>query len=208
MKRMILFAVTTLLLAPPAVLRAVDVLKPNLLIINIDDLGYGDIGPFGSTLNRTPNLDRMAAEGRRLTTFYAAPVCSPSRAALMTGCYPKRVLPIPHVLFPGNDVGLAPSEITVAESLKSVGYVTGIVGKWHLGDQPEFLPTRQGFDEWFGLPYSNDRGPVADGVESNLGDLLPATPKNPQPLISHDGKVRPGFEPKSDPESEQSASKS
>jgi arylsulfatase A len=183
MKRMILFAVTTLLLAPPAVLRAVDVLKPNLLIINIDDLGYGDIGPFGSTLNRTPNLDRMAAEGRRLTTFYAAPVCSPSRAALMTGCYPKRVLPIPHVLFPGNDVGLAPSEITVAESLKSVGYVTGIVGKWHLGDQPEFLPTRQGFDRWFGLPYSNDMGPAADGIKSNFGDPLPAMSKNPQPPL-------------------------
>ena len=157
--------------------------RPNLVIINIDDLGYGDIGPFGSTLNRTPNLDRMAAEGRRLTTFYAAPVCSPSRAALMTGCYPKRALPIPHVLFPGNDVGLAPSEVTVAEVLKSAGYVTGIVGKWHLGDQPEFLPTRQGFDEWFGLPYSNDMGPAADGVKSSFGDPLPASPKNPQPPL-------------------------
>jgi arylsulfatase A len=156
---------------------------PNLVIINIDDLGYGDIGPFGSTLNRTPNLDRMAAEGRRLTSFYAAPVCSPSRAALMTGCYPKRALPIPHVLFPGNDVGLAPAEITVAELLKSAGYATGIVGKWHLGDQPEFLPTRQGFDEWFGLPYSNDMGPAADGVKSNFGDPLPASPKNPQPPL-------------------------
>jgi arylsulfatase A len=208
MKRMIFLAVTALLLAPSASLYAADVPKPNLVIINIDDLGYGDIGPFGSRLNRTPNLDRMAAEGRRLTTFYAAPVCSPSRAALMTGCYPKRALPIPHVLFPGNDIGLAPPEITVAELLKSAGYATGIVGKWHLGDQPELLPTRQGFDEWFGLPYSNDMGPVADGVKSNFGDLLPATPKNPQPLIGHDGKVRPGFEPKSDPESEQSASKS
>jgi arylsulfatase A len=125
----------------------------------------------------------MAAEGRRLTTFYAAPVCSPSRAALMTGCSPKRALPIPHVLFPGNDVGLAPSEITVAELLKSAGYVTCIVGKWHLGDQPEFLPTRQGFDEWFGLPYSNDMGPAADGVKSNFGDPLPASPKAPQPPL-------------------------
>jgi len=157
--------------------------KPNLVIINIDDLGYGDIGPFGSTLNRTPNLDRMAKEGRKLTCFYAAPVCSPSRSALMTGCYPKRVLPIPHVLFPGNDVGLAPAEITVAEVLKSVGYATGIVGKWHLGDQPEFLPTRQGFDEWFGLPYSNDMGPAADGVKSNFGDPLPPGPANPQPPL-------------------------
>ena len=157
--------------------------KPNLVIINIDDLGYGDIEPFGSTLNRTPNLTRMAAEGRRLTSFYAAPVCSPSRASLMTGCYPKRTLPIPHVLFPGNDIGLAPSETTVAEVLKSAGYATCIVGKWHLGDQPEFLPTRQGFDEWFGLPYSNDMGPAADGVKSNFGDSLPAGPANPQPPL-------------------------
>ncbi len=157
--------------------------RPNLIVINIDDLGYGDIGPFGSTLNRTPNLDRMAKEGRRLTTFYGAVVCSPSRAALMTGCYPKRALPIPHVLFPANPIGLAPAEVTVAEVLKSVGYVTGIVGKWHLGDQPEFLPTRQGFDEWFGLPYSNDMGPAADGVKSSFGAPLPAESKNPQPPL-------------------------
>jgi len=151
--------------------RAAD--KPNFIFINIDDLGYADIGPFGSTLNRTPNLDRMAAEGCKLTCFYGAPVCSPSRAALMTGCYPKRSLPIPHVLFPGNDVGLDPHEITVAELLKEQGYVTGIIGKWHLGDQPEFLPTRQGFDSFFGLPYSNDMGPAKDGVKSNLGAPLP-----------------------------------
>src|SRR3954466_11404193 len=100
--------------------------KPNFVIINIDDLGYADIGPFGSKLNRTPNLDRMAAEGRRLTSFYAAPVCSPSRAALMTGCYPKRALPIPHVLFPGDAAGLSPSEVTVAEVLKGRGYATQI----------------------------------------------------------------------------------
>jgi arylsulfatase A-like enzyme len=183
MKWTIFLAVIVLLLAPPAALRAAGAPRPNLVIINIDDLGYADIGPFGSTLNRTPNLDRMAKEGRRLTMFYAAPVCSPSRAALMTGCYPKRALPIPHVLFPGNDVGLAPSEITVAELLKSAGYVTGMVGKWHLGDQPEFLPTRQGFDEWFGLPYSNDMGPAADGVKSSFGDPLPAESKNPQPPL-------------------------
>jgi len=110
--------------------------KPNFIIINIDDLGYADIGPFGSKLNRTPHLDRMAKEGRKLTSFYAAPVCSPSRAALMTGCYPKRALPIPGVLFPGNAEGLSPNEITVAEVLKEVGYATAIIGKWHLGDQP------------------------------------------------------------------------
>ncbi|HTI51071.1 MAG TPA: sulfatase-like hydrolase/transferase, partial [Planctomycetaceae bacterium] len=129
--------------------------RPNFIVINIDDLGYADIGPFGSN-NRTPNLDRMAAEGRKLTSHYAAPVCSPSRAALMTGCYPKRVLPIPHVLFPAAAVGLHPEERTIAEVLKGVGYATGCIGKWHLGDQREFLPTRQGFDYYFGIPYSND----------------------------------------------------
>src|SRR6516165_2864895 len=131
--------------------------KPNFIVINIDDLGYADIAPFGSN-NRTPNLDRVAKEGRKLTCHYAAPVCSPSRASLMTGCYPKRVLPIPHVLFPGNDVGLSPKEVTVAEVLKAEGYATAIVGKWHLGDQPEFLPNKQGFNLHFGLPYSNDMG--------------------------------------------------
>ncbi len=147
--------------------------QPNLIFINSDVLGYADVGPFGSTLNRTPQLDRMAAEGRRLTSFYAAPVCSPSRAALMTGCYPKRGLPIPGVLFPGNAVGLDQREVTVAELLKDAGYVTGIIGKWHLGDQPEFMPGRQGFDYYFGLPYSNDMGPAADGVKSSLGAPIP-----------------------------------
>lgn len=158
--------------------------KPNFVIINIDDMGYADIEPFGSTLNRTPHLNKMADEGCKLKSFYAAPVCSPSRAALMTGCYPKRALPIPHVLFPGNDVGLNPSEITIAELLKQAGYTTGIVGKWHLGDQKEFLPLEQGFDFYYGLPYSNDMGPAGDGVKTNLGEPLPkAEPKNPQPPL-------------------------
>src|SRR5476651_1433019 len=93
-----------------ASLRAEPPSKPNFIVINIDDLGYADIGPFGSKINRTPNLDRMAKEGRKLTCYYAAPVCSPSRSALMTGCYPKRVLPIAGVLFPGAAVGLNPAE--------------------------------------------------------------------------------------------------
>ena len=188
MKHTLLFAT---LLASLTALPAAEPPKPNFIFINIDDMGYADIGPFGSEINRTPNLDRMAAEGRRLTSFYAAPVCSPSRAALMTGCYPKRALPIPHVLFPNSEIGLAPGEITVAEVLKSVGYATGIVGKWHLGDQPEFLPNRQGFDLHFGLPYSNDMGPAEDGVKSDLGKPLP-TPKGkgqpPLPLLRN-GKV-------------------
>ncbi|MBC8115495.1 MAG: sulfatase-like hydrolase/transferase, partial [Candidatus Saccharimonas sp.] len=174
MRRRIVLGLTTLLIGLSSLAVAADkAAPPNFIVINIDDLGYADIGPFGSQLNRTPSLDRMAREGRRLTSFYAAPVCSPSRASLMTGCYPKRSLPIPHVLFPGNDVGLAPGEVTVAELLKQQGYVTGCIGKWHLGDQPEFLPTRQGFDFYFGLPYSNDMGPAKDGVKSNLGDPVP-----------------------------------
>jgi arylsulfatase A len=147
--------------------------KPNFIVINIDDMGYADIAPFGSKLNRTPNLDRMAAEGMKLTCYYAAPVCSPSRSSLMTGCYPKRVLPISSVLFPAGAVGLNPDEKTVAEVLKDVGYATACVGKWHLGDQPEFLPTRQGFDHYLGIPYSNDMGLASEGSKSSLGDKLP-----------------------------------
>lgn len=157
--------------------------QPNIVIINIDDLGYADIGTFGSTINRTPNIDRLAAEGCKLTAFYAAPVCSPSRAALMTGCYPKRALPIPHVLFPIGATGLSPDEVTVAEVVKSVGYTTACIGKWHLGDQPEFLPTRQGFDYYVGLPYSNDMGPASDGVKSDLGKPLPQDKGKGQPPL-------------------------
>lgn len=146
--------------------------QPNFVVINIDDLGYGDISPFGSK-NSTPHLDRMAREGRKLTSHYAAPVCSPSRAALMTGCYPKRVLPIPGVLFPAGAVGLHPNEVTIAEVLKDAGYATACIGKWHLGDQPEFLPTRQGFDYYFGLPYSNDMGPAWEGAKSNPDRPVP-----------------------------------
>jgi arylsulfatase A len=114
----------------------------------------------------------MAREGRKLTCFYAAPVCSPSRAALMTGCYPKRVLPIPGVLFPSSAVGLTKKSPTVAELLKKSGYATACIGKWHLGDQPEFLPTRRGFDYYLGIPYSNDMGAAEDGSKSNLGEPL------------------------------------
>ncbi|MBM3875519.1 MAG: sulfatase [Verrucomicrobia bacterium] len=177
-----------LFLAVPlaAMTRAADVPKPNVIVINIDDLGYADIEPFGSKLHPTPNLKRLAAEGMKLTSFYGAPVCSPSRSSLMTGCYPKRV-GVPAVLFPAGATGINASELTVAELLKLRGYTTAIVGKWHLGDQPEFLPTRHGFDHYFGLPYSNDMGPAADGVKSNLGDPLPANPKGagqpPLPLL-------------------------
>ncbi len=138
--------------------------KPNFVLIYIDDMGYGDIGPYGSKLNRTPNLDRMAAEGMKLTSFYAAPVCSASRAQLLTGCYAPRVS-VPGVFFPAGPKGLSPRERTVAEYLKELGYSTTCIGKWHLGDQPEFLPTNQGFDHYFGIPYSNDmqRNSLEDG---------------------------------------------
>ncbi|MFG0334643.1 MAG: sulfatase-like hydrolase/transferase, partial [Maioricimonas sp. JB049] len=150
------------LLAVPSVVVAAE--QPNIILINCDDLGYADIGCFGSGKHRTPHIDRLAAEGMRLTSYYVTSgVCSPSRASLMTGCYPRRVdLHVDHngrwVLFPQGKKGLNPSEVTMAEVLKAAGYATAIVGKWHLGDQPAFLPTRQGFDRYFGIPYSNDMG--------------------------------------------------
>jgi len=138
--------------------------KPNLIIIFCDDLGYGDLGCFGSKVHRTPNIDRMAEEGMRLTSFYVTSgVCTPSRASLLTGCYPRRVnMHVSDrnecVLFPVAKKGLNPDEITIAEVLKEQGYATACMGKWHLGDQPPFLPTRQGFDYYCGIPYSNDMG--------------------------------------------------
>ena len=138
--------------------------NPNIIIIFADDLGYGDLDCYGSKVNVTPRFDRMAAEGMRFTDFYvASPVCSPSRAALMTGCYPKRIgLDSGEdyvVLLPGDPIGLDAEKFTLSRMLKNAGYATEIIGKWHLGDQPEFLPTRHGFDSYFGLPYSNDMLP-------------------------------------------------
>ena len=145
--------------------------KPNFVIIFIDDLGYADIGPFGATKQKTPNLDRMAREGMKLTSFYAAPVCSVSRAQLMTGCYGARIS-VPGVYFPGNAAGLNPQETTIAEQLKKQGYATMCIGKWHLGDQPEFLPTKQGFDHYFGIPYSNDMQRVAKETGQRVVPLV------------------------------------
>jgi arylsulfatase A len=144
---------------------------PNFILINVDDLGYADISPFGGSVP-TPNLERLARDGMRLTSHYAAPVCSPSRAAMLTGCYPKRVLAIPGVLSSASGYGLNPVEITIAELLKAKQYATACIGKWHLGDQSEFLPTRQGFDVFFGIPYSNDMGPAADGARSSVNEPL------------------------------------
>lgn len=143
--------------------------RPNVVLINCDDLGYGDLGCYGSPLNKTPALDRLAAEGLRFTDFYmASPVCSPSRGALLTGCYPPRIgfgqFDGLAVLFPGQPIGLPPSEISLGRLLSSAGYRTQMIGKWHCGDQPPFLPTNHGFDHYFGLPYSNDMGRQAQGA--------------------------------------------
>lgn len=129
--------------------------KPNIVLILIDDMGYGDIQPFGCTNSQTPALNRMASEGLKLTSFYSAPVCSASRAQIQTGCYAPRVS-IPDVLGPNSATGLNPAEHTVARLLKAQGYATMCIGKWHLGDQPIFFPMQFGFDHYFGLPYSND----------------------------------------------------
>lgn len=139
--------------------------RPNFVVIFCDNLGYGDVGCFGSELHRTPHVDQLAREGMRFTDFYSTSgVCTPSRASLMTGCYPRRVnMHISDkgrsVLQPVSSKGLHPDEITIAEMLKARGYATALVGKWHLGDQPPFLPTRQGFDHYFGIPYSDDMTP-------------------------------------------------
>ncbi len=130
--------------------------QPNIVLIFADDLGYSDIGPFGAT-RPTPHFDRMADEGAKLTDFYVASVkCTPSRAALMTGCYANRVGMGGAVVQVGDERGLNPDETTMADMLKAFGYATGCFGKWHLGDQPQFMPLNQGFDEYEGIPYSND----------------------------------------------------
>ncbi|MEM7311851.1 MAG: sulfatase [Planctomycetota bacterium] len=131
--------------------------QPNIILIFCDDMGYNDLGCFDSKKIKTPHLDQMAKEGRRFTNFMVpCSVCSPSRAALMTGCYPKRIEMHEHVLFPKSKRGMHPDEVTIADHLKSAGYATACVGKWHLGHYPETLPKAQGFDSYYGIPYSND----------------------------------------------------
>ena len=134
--------------------------QPNVIIIFTDDQGYQDVACFGSPDIETPNLDKMAKEGIRLTDFYAAQaVCSASRAGLLTGCYPNRI-GVHGAFMPKSKKGLNLSEVTIAEMLKAIDYKTAIFGKWHLGDHPDFMPNKQGFDEFFGIPYSNDMWPL------------------------------------------------
>ncbi|HYT61514.1 MAG TPA: sulfatase, partial [Haliangiales bacterium] len=149
----------SLFLAGGICLRAAESSRPNFVLIFTDDQGYQDVGCFGSPNIKTPNLDRMAREGMRFTDFYVGqPVCTASRAALLTGCYPNRV-GLLGALGPRSNIGISDKEWTIAQVLKTCGYATAIFGKWHLGDSPQFLPTRHGFDEYFGLPYSNDMWP-------------------------------------------------
>lgn len=156
--------------------------KPNIILINCDDLGYGDLACYGSLVNKTPYLDKMAEEGMRFTDYHVmSPVCSASRAAMLTGCYPQRV-GINGVLFPGDPIGLHQEEITIADVLKEQGYRTKIVGKWHCGDQPEFLPSNHGFDEYYGLPYSNDMG--IQGKPENRSNRVPL------PLMRNDDVIQ------------------
>jgi arylsulfatase A len=144
---------------------------PSFVIVFIDDMGYADVGCFGAQGYPTPNIDRMAAEGTRFTDFYAASsVCTPSRAALLTGCYPQRV-GLPNVLGPRAKIGISDQEVTIAQMLKPLGYATACFGKWHLGDDPRFLPTHHGFDEYFGLPYSNDMWPKHPEAPKDYPDL-------------------------------------
>jgi arylsulfatase len=159
--------------------------SPNIIIILTDDQGFGDIGVFGAKGYKTPNLDRMAEEGRKLTNFHVAqPVCGASRAALLTGCYPNRI-GLHGAPSPGSPIGLSDTETTLAQLLKQRGYATGMAGKWHLGDHKQFLPTRHGFDEYFGLPYSNDMWPF----HPEVGERFP-----PLPLIEGDRIIKNGLD--------------
>ncbi|MEO6000590.1 MAG: sulfatase [Chitinophagaceae bacterium] len=168
--------------------------QPNIIVILADDLGYGDLGCYGHPTIRTPNLDKMAIEGLRFTQFYVgAAVCTPSRAALLTGRLAIRtgIYGNHAVLFPNSASGLPLKENTIAETLKSKGYKTGMVGKWHLGHLPEFLPLRQGFDYYFGVPYSNDMGKIATTRVNPDNPKASLRRENavPLPLFRNDKKI-------------------
>jgi arylsulfatase A len=167
-----------------ATLPAATARLPNIVIIFTDDQGYADVGVFGAKGYSTPNLDRLATQGRMFTNFHVAqPVCSASRAALLTGCYSNRI-GIPGALGPGATLGINADEMTLAELLKQAGYVTGMAGKWHLGRPTQFLPVHHGFDEYYGLPYSNDMWPFHPGAKAGYPPL---------PLLEGDQPVKVGL---------------
>ena len=180
--------------------RAAEQSQPNFIVVFCDNLGYGDIQPFGSTIHRTPNLNRMAKEGRKFTHFcVTAGVCTPSRASLLTGCYSQRV-GLHHndhdgwVLRPLSPFGLSSKEVTIAETLKDQGYATAIIGKWHLGDQTEFMPTQHGFDYFFGIPYSDDMTAdvwekLAKRKPKSRAPTLSKTPWPPLPLMENEAVI-------------------
>ncbi|ALJ04462.1 hypothetical protein APS56_04595 [Pseudalgibacter alginicilyticus] len=160
--------------------------KTNFIVIFVDDLGYGDIGCFGAKGFKTPNIDQMAKEGARFTDFYVpASVCTPSRAGLLTGSYPKRVGLHKEVLYPYSTSGLNPNEIIIPEVLKPAGYTTGCIGKWHLGHQEKFMPNNQGFDYFYGVPYSND-------MDGHVYVNIPFT-SPPLPIYKNKVKVAEGI---------------
>lgn len=165
--------------------------SPNIVLIVADDMGYGDLGSFGATQYSTPNLDELATEGVRFTDFYVSqPVCSASRAAILTGCYSNRV-GITGALGPHSEIGLNPDESTIADLLKKAGYNTAAIGKWHLGHQKEFLPLQQGFDEFLGLPYSNDMVPFFYDGTRNIPEAYKRKLTYPElPLIKGNDKIR------------------
>ncbi|CAH0995501.1 N-acetylgalactosamine-6-O-sulfatase [Emticicia aquatica] len=166
------------------------IVQPNIIIIFMDDMGYGDLACYGALDYQTPNIDKLASEGIRFTNFLAAQaVCSASRAALLTGCYPNRI-GISGALMPNSKIGIGQNEMTIAEMLKQKGYATGIFGKWHLGHQKQFLPLQHGFDEYLGIPYSNDMWPVDfDGKPITNADDYRKITYPPLPLIENNEQI-------------------
>jgi arylsulfatase A-like enzyme len=187
--------IAALLMIPAISTLAVD-RPPNVVVIFIDDMGYADINPFGDTSYPTPNLDRMADEGRKFTDFVvSSAVCSASRSALLTGCYHRRI-GFSGALGPKADVGLNPSETTIAELCKSVGYSTAAFGKWHLGHHPKFLPTNHGFDRYYGIPYSNDMWPLhPNSIEKRKKDPDAKLPWAELPMIENTTIVNESVQP-------------
>jgi arylsulfatase A len=177
LQRLALVLAAVVLGSTPQLVSAASTPPPNIVIIFCDDLGYGDLGSYGHPSIRTPHLDRMAAEGLRFTDFYTADsVCSPSRSALLTGRLPVRTGMYGdkrRVLFPNSVGGLPSTEITIAKALKPRGYATAVIGKWHLGHQPEYSPLRHGFDHYFGVPYSNDMDRVPTAPRGRAAFLEP-----------------------------------